>query len=135
MSKTMGLALLLACGAAQASEWKPIPSEKYPTYVDTSTITVSGQIWRASFKVLYKPHEMSVPDLTKPDRWIAKDVGVDEFDCSRETIRVISGAMYHNGDDMPTDGDNSITTMPPTHVAPGTIEYPVMKFVCSWKPA
>jgi hypothetical protein len=61
MSKTTSaavVALLLACGTAQAAEWVSLGKdlENREIFVDVSSVRIADSLRRAWFKVVYEPH-------------------------------------------------------------------------------
>ncbi len=138
MSRTTSaalVALVLACGTAQASKWVFVveaANGKGQVFIDTQSIRIDGNIRRAWFKSVYAPH--SVPDPPGSGRYSAYNVTRAAFNCSEETSRVEAITIYYE------DGSNP-KSMPPSQfptaweqVPPDTISAVDMAFICVWKP-
>jgi len=123
------MALLLACGAAQAADWKQVGDidkyPDYPQYVDTSTITVSGQIRRAWLMTVEK--HPKVPGLTK-------SVAQLDYDCAHKTQHYVVTSNYWSDGSVDTETDNPLIKAGPQRLLPGGSDYAIMEFVCAWKP-
>ena len=134
MKQLILLALLLACGTAQAAKWVSLYSDASgaKTAMDAFSIRIDGDIRRASVKVLYAPqthHGVGENSL----KWVRYNLSRDAFDCSKGAHRNEALRTYF------TDGtsDQIAATSVPTPwepVAPDSVGGLVMKFVCGWKP-
>jgi hypothetical protein len=128
------LALLVACGAAQATQWANAGTGKDGTkvLVDTASITVSGSIRQAWLKMAFPMHSQqgSGDDASK---WVDFSLNHAAFNCREGTSK--SDALENYFD----DGTNrkvpakDISGDKWESVPPNTALETVMKFVCSWK--
>ena len=127
----MVMALLIACGAAQASEWVPLPivsDGRSQEFIDLSSIRVTAHIRRAWVKSTF-PHGTFKDALGKG---VAEIVASYEFNCSEGTSRRTAGNFhYEDGTDY-VDTTTVQTTWRP--VEPDTLGEARMKFACAWKP-
>ena len=129
MKRAMLLALLLACGAAQASEWVPYVSGKTEFLVDTSSIRVEGAIRRTWSKSIPAPKTERGVGINS-GKWVRYDLTHRAFNCSEESSKMDAITVFHS------DGTNMIEDFPGagwSPVRPDTIGYALMQFVCSWK--
>ena len=121
--------LLLICSVAQAADWKQVGNiekyPEYPQYVDTSTITVSGQIRRAWLMTVEK--HPKVPGITKT-------VAQLEYDCAHKTQHYVLTSIYTSDGEVLTETDNPLIKAGPQRLLPGGSDYAIMEFVCAWKP-
>ncbi len=134
MKRTTILIVLLACGAAQASEWVQVGTGKdgNKVLVDTSSIAVTGPIRRAWLKMTFPVHPQSGSGDDASKR---VDFSLDHaaFNCGEGTSK--SDALENYFDDgtnhkVPAEdisGDRWES------VPPNTALETVMKFVCGWK--
>ena len=134
MKRTITLALLMACGALQASEWVQVGTGKDGTkvLVDTTSITVAGSIRRAWLKMAFPAHSQpgSGDDASK---WVDFNLNRAAFNCSDGTSK--SDALENYFDDgtnhkVPAE---DISGDKWESVPPNTALETVMKFVCRWK--
>jgi hypothetical protein len=136
MKRTILVALLLACGAAQASDWYAldVADNNAIVSVDRSSImVVSGDVRKAWWKFIYQPQTVkdSGPGGTK---WRDFLMYHFTFNCSEGTAKLDAMQTHYE------DGTNSVadtefmSTQVFEPVAPDTAKEAVMKFVCSWKP-
>jgi hypothetical protein len=127
------LALLLACGRAQASEWVSIGKSDAVNaefFIDVSSIRVSGNTRRAWSKSVVTPHTARGAG-SDADKWVRHDVTHWVFNCSEETGRFDAFTTHY------TDGTSHTeesTRNPIAPIAPDTMTSEVMHFVCAWKP-
>lgn len=128
------VALLLAGGAAQASEWVQVGTGKDGTkvLVDTSSITVSGSIRKAWLKMTFPAHAQSGSG-DDASKWVDFSLNHAAFSCSDGTSK--SDALENYFDDgtnhkVPAE---DISGDKWEAVPPNTALETVMKFVCSWK--
>ena len=132
MQKTIMLALLLACGTAQAAEWVPVAkNSQLEVFVDVSSIRIAGEIRRVWLKMVVQPHsERGVGE--DANKWVAYKQSREVFHCSDETHYGEALTYYYS------DGSNRTVAMDPNlawePVAPDTVVEAVMHFVCAWKP-
>ena len=128
------MALLWACGAAQASDWVQVGAGKDGTkvLVDTSSIAVAGSIRQAWLKMTFPVHTQqgSGDDASK---WVDFSLNHAAFNCSEGTSK--SDALENDYDDgssrkVPAEeiGGDRWETVPPA-----TALGAVLKFVCAWK--
>jgi hypothetical protein len=97
---TAMLALLLACGSAQAAEWVLIggTDQGHRGYIDTSSVRVSSNIRRAWFKSIVAPHTVKETNGPNADKWWTEVVSLEAHDCSAETnSREASTVYYEDG--------------------------------------
>jgi hypothetical protein len=135
VKRTVLLALLLACGTAQASEWVSLGKSEdgtKETFIDVSSIRVVGAIRRAWFKVIYAPHAQrgSGSDANK---WWNYTMEREALTCAEETFRLEGLLIYY--DDGTTNSVPSIsfpTSWEP--VPPDTMYEVQLRFICTWKP-
>jgi hypothetical protein len=131
--RLIGAALLLAVGAAQASDWVSLGKTddgKQEIFVDVSSVRVEGDIRRAWMKFVVAPHTLrgTGPNSRK---WASNSVRRDAYNCRNETHKLEALTVYFE------DGTNdsyypSAAQWEP--VAPDTVSDTVMRFVCAWKP-
>jgi hypothetical protein len=128
MQKSIILALLLACGAAQAADWIPVIKDsdrKAEMLVDVSSIRIAGQIRKAWNKTIFTP-----PSVLK-GKLVSSMVSLTAFNCGEGTYSFQSILFYY------ADGSNWSTTYSDQEwdaVAPDTNVAAVMNFICAWKP-
>jgi hypothetical protein len=130
MQKTIILALLLACGTAQAAEWVLLDKTsesggKMDVFVDVSSIRIAGPVRRVWVKLVNKP---PTPFHGKS---VTHSVTFDAYNCGDETRKNESLAMYF------TDGNNISDSEPDQKwepVTPDTVERTIFDFICAWKP-
>jgi hypothetical protein len=77
MQKTKMLALLLACGTAQAAEWVSVDKQKsgMETFVDVSSIRLEGGIRRFWTKGVPPPKTKRGPSDIRINGWITSSLG------------------------------------------------------------
>jgi hypothetical protein len=135
MKLTILLALLLACGTAQASEWvlaaySADGMEK--VFVDVSSIRIVTSIRYAWDKLVPKPHTMrgTGENANKP---IIYELSKSGFNCSDETVKVEAVVIYYkdrtNESLMPEALEKGWQPAPPD-----TVLSDEMHFICAWKP-
>jgi TonB family protein len=132
MKGTILAALLLACGAAQASDWQELgSSEKGTVFVDFESVHLAHGIGRVWWKVVPKT------PLKGPDghRLITYMVIRSEFDCNRETVTYEAMTLYLDNKDQVTAGPGDLADHILKPVEPDTTDDVVMKYVCASKPA
>jgi hypothetical protein len=132
---TVLLALLLACGTAQAAEWVLVGKSENSgdeTFVDTASIRAKGSIRQAWFKMVPEHHKMQGwgPNA---QRWVDHFLGKLAFNCSEETQRSEATTYYYEGGEIyVVDAINFPSAWQP--VQPESIAAKMMKYACSWKP-
>jgi hypothetical protein len=135
MKHTILLALLLACGTAQAADWVPIgkaDNGTQETFVDVSSIRVTGSIRRAWAKLVPAHHTMKLPDNDNRKKWVSYEVSREAFNCDEETsIFEALSAYFDDGTNGSVPADAFPTQWTP--VPPDTIRSIEMHFVCAWK--
>jgi len=126
-------ALLLPCGAAQASNWvslgKP-DSGIFEDFIDVSSIRIEGNVRRAWFKKVYKAHTEKAPD---DGRYEESSVEKNAFNCSQEMYRIEALTVYFEDGTLYRTPAESYP-IPWVPVTPDTVEDKQMKFICRWKP-
>jgi hypothetical protein len=127
------MALLLACGAAQATEWVSLgkPDNNQEIFVDVSSIRLGGAIRRAWIKGVYAPHTMKGGGKYA-NKWETETMSHFVFDCGEETVSIESGIAYF--DDETSFSTTPGTAMATRPVAPDTVFSVEMRFICAWKP-
>ena len=130
MKRTVLAALLLACGAAQASDWKELRSKPKGnrTFVDVSSLVVSGDIRRIWWKGIPRPNTVKAPN----DKWIEYMVARSAID-SRQGTATDESVVYYLADKsilapLPAAMYGEATEEP---VPPDTIGDDILKFVCA----
>jgi hypothetical protein len=123
------LLALLACATAQASEWVSIgrtDDGKTEIFVDLSSIRVAGPTRRAWVKKLRAPHSARGHGVYAT-KWMTSDVYLNSFNCAEETMSIGVGNYYYE------DGTNSVDSsiVPWSPVAPDTIGYNLLQFICA----
>jgi hypothetical protein len=134
MKRTILLALILACGTAQASEWVSLNKalSGAETAVDVSSIRITGGIRHAWVKVVYPPQaQRGVGENSL--RWVSYTVSGDVFNCGDGTHRDEALTTYFTDGTTASVGPASFPT-PWELVAPDSVGGAVMSFVCAWKP-
>jgi len=133
MQKTIIPALLLACGAAQASDWVSVGTiVGGTTYVDRSSIRVSENIRRAWIKLVYTSH-MKRGSGDDSNKWRIYDLSREAFDCAQELVRTEALFVYYeDGTNYSAPPENAPPAWLP--VPPDTIADIEMKLVCAWNP-
>ena len=135
MKRTILLALLLACGTAQAAEWVSLGKSddgKQETFVDISSIRVTDSIRRAWDKRVQAPHtERGTGD--DASKWVSYYVGREAFNCGEEVWRSEAISIYFDdGTHWSAPADFYPRTWEP--VPPDTVGSVIMQFICAWKP-
>jgi hypothetical protein len=128
------LALALASGAVQASNWVQVGTGKDGTKVsvDTSSITVSGSIRQAWLKMIFPPHTQ--PGFGEnAGKWVDFNLNHSAFNCSEGTSK--ADALIDNFDDgstmkVPAEAISGDRWEP---VPPETALASAMKLVCGWR--
>lgn len=130
----LAIALVLASGAVQASNWVQAGTGKDGTkvLVDTSSISVAGSIRQAWLKMVFPAHTQ--PGFgDNAGKWVDFNLNHSAFNCAEGKSR--SDALVDNFDDgtnvkVPADelsGDQWES------VPAGTALESAMKIVCGWK--
>lgn len=129
------LTLLLACGAAQASEWVSIGKTNNgnaEALVDVASIKVTGTMRLAWVKGVPAHHTEKGVGSDK-GKWVSYYLNRFAFDCGDDTSRIEGGMIYFD------DGTN--TSVPNMDfpaswepVPPDTGLHSILDFTCSWKP-
>jgi hypothetical protein len=130
--KTMIVALMLACGTAQASEWVSVGTSeggKKEHLVDASSIRVDGQIRHAWFKIRYAPHtQKGVAEYASV--WETDSEFRDSFNCAEETSRNEAlNVHFEDGTTWVNPPERYPAAWEP--VPPDTMIELVMMFVCA----
>jgi hypothetical protein len=118
------IALLLACGAAQASEWVSIGKSDNggdEFFADISSIGITGETRRAWIKTVFLPDK-------------AHSLERMAFNCGEGTMRWEASTLYSvDGNVMGGEAAGTFPT-PWKPVPPDTAGSAIMHFVCKWKP-
>jgi hypothetical protein len=130
MRRSILLALLLACGAVHAADWRPIgktANGNDEVFVDVSSILFAGSSMRqASIKTVHAPH--SGPQGDRETQSIASY----SFNCVEQTFRHEAFiAYYEDGTDHAMPADRYPDAWEP--VPPDTVLSAEMQFVCTFK--
>jgi hypothetical protein len=128
------MALLLACGMVHASEWASVGNgnDGKETFVDLSSIRITGPVRRAWTKMVVLPHTVE-GDGPHAGKWLSYLASYYAFNCADATSR--SEAMTYYFDDG-TNGsiDASFFPMQWEPVPPDTAWDTEMKRTCAHKP-
>lgn len=134
MKRTILLALLLTCGAAQASDWVSVykaDDGQREMLVDVSSISDSGSIRRVWAKMTYARRTENDP--SDPIKRTSYNLARLAFNCTEDLSRTEAVTVYYE--------DGSVEALPPAMypkpwepVPPDTVLSNVMEFVCAWKP-
>jgi hypothetical protein len=135
MHKTIMLALLLACGTAQASNWVSVGKShdgNVEWFVDTTSIRIDNTVRRAWTKTVFASHTMQDPILHS-GKWLAYMVTRDVIDCRDETHDMEAITQYYEsgGNDSMPDYRKQLRMEP---IVPDTVQQALMRFICGWKP-
>jgi hypothetical protein len=135
-STTLALTMLIAltCATAQASEWVSLGKSdngKTETFIDVSSIRVTGEVRRAWIKNVNAP-QTSKGVNPYPNKWVREMVGHFLFNCGEETNRVEAATVYYE-DGTNGTGPAEISPSPWRPVAPDTVGSTNMQFICAWK--
>jgi hypothetical protein len=135
MKRTILLALFLACGAAQASEWVSLDKSsdgKIQIFVDSASIKVLGEVRHVWSKIVFEPHTQKGigPDQKK---WVSYTLTRFAFFCADGTD-MMEGVIthYEDGSSFTFPDDALSSSWQP--VEPDTRFQTIMDFTCSWKP-
>jgi hypothetical protein len=130
MRKTIISILLFASGTALAApQWVPVGSSfngKVEAFVDIGSISVSGDIRRASFKYVYAPRGHKDERVNK---WEKVSFNQQAFNCANETSRIEAMSVrYEDG----TDRSEPAALLPNswTLMGPRTLRNFERVFVC-----
>jgi hypothetical protein len=128
------LALLLACGTAQASNWVSIGKDAvgHEAFVDVSSIRVVGAIRRAWFKAVYVRHTMRETGGPDANKWWSTSVHRRAFNCGEETTRSEALTVYYEDGTNGSDPAANYPT-PWEPVPPDTVLSTELQFICAWK--
>src|SRR5450759_1509033 len=129
MQKTIMLALLLACGTAQAAEWVSLGKDlqNREIFVDVSSVRIADGVRRAWFKTVYEPHTKRGSGI-HADTWRSYTLTRQAFDCAAESFKTEAGTAYFD------DNSNYVIdyTNPPdpwTPVSPESIGNSMLQFI------
>jgi len=118
------LALLLAFGTAQASEWVSIgkgSNGNLEFFADVSSIGISGETRRAWIKTIYLPDKGHALERMA-------------FNCAEGTMRWEASTLYsRDGSELGGEAPGTFPT-PWKPIPPDTNGSAIMEFVCKWKP-
>jgi len=134
MKRAIVLALLLASGAAHASEWVSVNKAddgKSETFIDKASIRVTGSLRKAWAKYNFAHHSQP-GNGADSNKWQSELDMLFSYNCAEQVRRMESLTIYYE------DGTN--TTVPADRfsrawepVTPDTVDESMMKFVCAWK--
>jgi hypothetical protein len=128
------LALLLACGTAQASDRLSLGKDAVgdENFVDVSSIRGVGAIRRAWFKAVYVPHTSRETGRPNPNKCWSESVHRRAFNCGEETTRSEGLTVYYEDG---TNGSDPAANYPTRWepVPPDTALSTELQFLCAWK--
>jgi len=127
------LSLLLTCSAAQASEWISLgksDDRELETFIDPSTVLISGSVRRAWFKASYAPNTQI--DWAGSGKWVNHTMERQALNCIDRTARMEAVTVYY------ADGTSQIAPQeafprPWQPVESDTTDEARLRFVCSRK--
>jgi hypothetical protein len=128
------LTLLMACGSLQASEWVSLgkdSSGKRTSYVDASTIEISGDLRRASFKTVIAPR-VEQGTGSHSSTWVISASQRLAFLCVEGQLRD-EALLLHFEDGSDEESRASQYPSPWRAFAPDTREGRMADFLCSWR--
>lgn len=126
------LALLLACGVAQAAEWVSVDKQVggIETFVDVSSIRIAGSIRRFWTKGVPPPRSERGP-VGYTDKWLDYFLAREAINCDDETYRVESKVAYwDDGSTLEAPGGTTAAWKPVPPESRAEVE---MKLVCALK--
>ena len=95
MPKTIMLSLLFACGTAQASDWVSVGAiVGEASYIDRTSIRVSGNIRRAWIMLVYTSHTQRGSG-DGSNKWRSYDLFRETFDCAQGLGRAEALSVYY----------------------------------------
>jgi hypothetical protein len=133
VKRTVLLALLLACGAAQAANWVSLGKSEDGTvepFVDVSSIRIAGSIRRAWIKHVFIPHTFrgTGDDVNK---WQSESLARIAFNCADESKRTEALTVYYD-DGTGWSAPATAYPSPWEPVVPDTVRSTAMQFICAW---
>jgi hypothetical protein len=136
MTRITLLALLLACGTAQADEWvslvKVNAAKKMEVLVDVSNIQSKDGIRHAWIKMVYASQTESGAGSDSA-KWVRYDLTRWAFNCNEQTAS--AEALEIAYEDGTQEEDNAAPWPKPWRpIPPETVMSAGMQFVCAWKP-
>ena len=134
MKRTILLALLVACGTAQATDWASLGKSDdgaQEVFVDVSRIRVKTVVRRAWIETLFAPHARRGVD-ENASKWQHRSIALYAFNCSDETVRIESLATYFDDGTIYTTPAES-NSGPWRPIPPDTLLSAEMQFICAWK--
>ena len=136
MKRTVLVALLLACAAAQASQWVSLgkASDKpVEVLADVSSIHRSGDIARAWTKFVYVRHtERGKAENSR--KWKDFALGRHAYNCSEGSFLKEALTIHYEDGSIWAEPHELIINETWEPVPPDTVFESIMKFVCAWKP-
>jgi len=127
------VALLLASGTVQASDWVSLGKwgdRNAEILIDESSIRGAGEIRRAWFKVAFPSHIGSESARQKWETFLLIRIA---FNCSEKTsLDEVQKLYYSDGAMVARPAESFSDRWYP--VAPGTLGNKEMQFICAWKP-
>jgi len=128
MKRTILLALVLACGAAQASNWVRISAKDAPAqeYVDLSSVQVDGSRRIAWLKFVFRPHSYK----GNSTKFYANDIELADIQCDTKQTRELSiTVQYEDG-----SSEHSATAREWEPIPPDTAIEVAMLYLCKPMP-
>jgi hypothetical protein len=128
MQKTMIVALMLACGTAQAADWVNIGSATQfsAIYADRSRVKADGVIRTTWFKLVYKPHAQR---WGATNQYINYEMAFVSFNCEHQLTHETSSTDYLE-DGSAHGGPNSLHW---DQVVPDSVGEGEMNWICNLK--
>jgi hypothetical protein len=135
MKRIMMLALLAACGVAQASEWVSggVTPDGREMLVDVSSIHIEGDIREIWWKIDFRP-DLEKGTGSHSNTWVTSWLWHTAIKCGRRRTRDDDMTIHY--------ADGTSLLMPPGYtpdptwkpVAPDSAQEGLMEFLCAWKP-
>ena len=129
----VAVVLSLACGTAQASDWKSTGTnakEDFETFVDVSSIRVTGDIRLAWIKFVYEPTTVRGAGIHS-QKWLDRELVRYAFNCAEELARVEAQSTYFE-DGTLVSPSADLFPAPWAPVVPDTMIESWMQVVCAW---
>jgi hypothetical protein len=136
MRRVVVLALLLACGVAQAAEWvsvyRPAADGFGEHFIDVASIRIEEAIRRFRGKQDIGPHPPGKA-VRFEGKVLSHTLSTSAGNCDGKTIRGEGGESYFtDGTSMPHAKEGSTTDW--MAVPPGSLGLHILQFVCAWRP-
>jgi len=130
---TLAATALLACGTARAAEWLSLGKSddgKQETFVDVSSIRVTGPVHRAWVKFVVAPRTMRVPGHS----WWKYSMNYQAFNCEVATYRTEAASVYYDDGSMPDSVPDEAKDMKWKPVPPESEVSVEMALICGSTP-